>query len=73
MKFYNKPELAMRKKLILARNKAGLTTKQLGELAGLDTKTVNQIEKSIGTATDIRTLNKYLGALGYKLEVVEVD
>ncbi|MCL2168453.1 MAG: helix-turn-helix domain-containing protein [Defluviitaleaceae bacterium] len=73
MKFYNKPELAMRKKLVFARNKAGLTPKQLGELAGLDTKTVNQTEKSIGTATDVRTLNKYLGALGYKLDVVEAD
>ena len=73
MKFYNKPELEMRKKLILARNMAGLTPKQLGELAGLDTKTVTQIEKSIGTATDVRTLNEYLGVLGYKLDVVKVE
>ena len=65
-------EYEFRKKLVLARKEAGLTQKQLGELSGLPYRAISRMETNTEVSPNIRTLFKYLTALGYDLEIVKL-
>jgi len=63
-------EYQFRKKLVLARREAGLTQKELEELSGLDQRTISRIEVDEKISPSIKTLIKYLGAMGYELDII---
>ena len=64
-------EYEFRKKLVLARKAAGLTQKELGELSGLDYRAISRAESSADISPNLKTLIKYLNALGYQLDIVK--
>jgi len=64
-------EYAFRKKVVLARKAAGLTQKELEKISGLDQRAISRIEVAEKTSPSIKTLMKYLNALGYELDVVK--
>ena len=64
-------EYELRKKLVLARKVAGLTQKELGDISGLPYRVISRIETNTEVSPSIRTLFKYLSALGYELEIVK--
>jgi len=64
-------EYEFRKKLVLARKEAGLTQKELGSLSGLDYRAVSRAETSTDVSPSLKTLIKYLNAMGYKLDIVK--
>jgi len=64
-------EYEFRKKLVLARKEAGLTQKELGTLSGLDFRAVSRAETSTDVSPSLKTLIKYLNAVGYKLDIVK--
>ena len=65
-------EYIFRKKLTLAREEMGMTQKQLQEASGLDQRTISRIEVDEKISPSVRTLIKYLGALGYQLDITKV-
>ena len=65
-------EYEFRKKLVLARKEAELTQKELGALAGLDYRAVSRAESSTDVSPSLKTLIRYLGAIGYQLDIVRV-
>jgi len=65
-------EYEFRKKLVLARKEAGLTQKDVGALSGLDYRAVSRAESSDDVSPSLKTLIKYLGAIGYQLDVVKI-
>ena len=67
---FNK-EYEFRKKLVLAREAAGLTQKELENLSDLDQRTISRIETNKDISPSIKTLMKYLNALGYELDIVK--
>ena len=60
-----------RKKIVLARKNAGLTQKDIERLSGLDQRAVSRIEADNDTIPNIKTVIKYLNALGYKLDIIK--
>jgi len=64
-------EYEFRKKLVLARKGAGLTQKELGMMSGLPFRAISRMETNTEVSPNIRTLFKYLSALGYNLEIVK--
>lgn len=66
-------EYEFRKKLVLARKEAGLTQKDLGVLSGLDYRAVSRAETSEDVSPSLKTLIRYLSALGYQLDIVKVQ
>ena len=64
-------EYEFRKKLVLARKEAGLTQKELGTLSGLDYRAVSRAESSTDVSPSLKTLIRYLNALGYQLDIVK--
>jgi len=64
-------EYAFRKKMVLARKAAGLTQKELQQVSGLDQKAISRIEVDQKTSPSVKTLMKYLNALGYELDIVK--
>ena len=64
-------EYEFRKKLVLARKEAELTQKELGELAGLDYRAVSRAESSKEVSPSLKTLIRYLNAIGYQLDIVK--
>ena len=64
-------EYEFRKKLVLARKEAGLTQKQLSMLSGLDYRAISRAESNKDISPNLKTLVKYLNALGYKLDIVK--
>ena len=63
-------EYEFRKKLVVARKEAGLTQKELGTMSGLPYRAISRMETNTEVSPNIRTLFKYLSALGYELEIV---
>jgi len=63
-------EYEFRRKLVLARTEAGLTQKELSELSGLDQRAISRVEKSADVSPNLKTLIKYLNALGLTLDIV---
>ena len=64
-------EYELRKKLVLARKVSGLTQKELGDISGLPYRAISRIETNTEVSPSIRTLFKYLSALGYELDIVK--
>jgi len=64
-------EYELRKKMVLARKSTGLTQKELEQRSGLDQRTISRIEVDEKISPSVKTLMKYLGAMGYKLDIVK--
>jgi len=64
-------EYEFRKKLVLARQEAGITEKELQSLSGLDQRAISRMETDEKISPSIKTLMKYLHALGYELDIVK--
>ena len=64
-------EFEFRKKLVLAREQAGLTQRQLQEASGLDQRAISRMEADGKISPSVKTLMKYLNALGYELDIVK--
>ena len=62
-------EYQFRKKLVLARKEAGLTQKDLEAKTGLAQRAISRLETDTGVSPSVRTLIKYLGSIGYELDV----
>ena len=67
-----KKEYEFRKKLVLARKEAGLTQKEIEAKTGLAQKAISRLENDTNTSPNIKTLRKYLNALGYELDIVKI-
>jgi DNA-binding XRE family transcriptional regulator len=63
-------EYEFRKKLAVAREAAGLTQKELERRSALDQRTISRIETNRDISPSVKTLMKYLDALGYELDIV---
>ena len=66
-------EYEFRKKLVLARKEAGLTQKELENLSGLDQRAISRMEADDKISPSVKTIMKYLGALGYELDIVKTN
>jgi len=64
-------ENKLREKLIAARKRAGVTQKELGMISGLDYRAISRAESNTDISPNLKTLVKYLDALGCELSVVE--
>jgi len=64
-------EYELRKKMVLARKSTGLTQKELEQRSGLDQRTISRMEIDKKISPSVKTLMKYLGAMGYKLDIVK--
>ena len=64
-------EYEFRKKLALARKEAGLTQKEVEQRSGLDQRAVSRMESDKDTSPSLKTLIRYLDAMGYRLEIVK--
>ena len=62
-------EYAFRKKMALARKQAGLTQKEVGRISGLDQRAVSRVEAGSNASPSLKTMVKYLNALGYELDI----
>ena len=65
-------EYEFRRKLVLARQDAGLTQKELEQLSGLDQRAISRMETDEKISPSVKTLMKYLNALGYELDIKKV-
>lgn len=66
-------EYQVRKKLREARETAGINQKLLGILSGLDHRAISRVETNTNVSPNLKTVIKYLNAIGYKLDVVKVE
>lgn len=64
-------EYEFRKKLVLARKEAGLTQKEIEAKTGLAQKAISRLENDTDVSPSVKTLRKYLHALGYELDIVK--
>lgn len=64
-------EFEFRKKLVIARQEAGLTQKELQDISGLDQRAISRMETDEKISPSIKTLMRYLGAMGYQLDIVK--
>jgi len=64
-------EYELRKKMVLARKSAGITQKELEQRSGLDQRTISRMEVDEKISPSVKTLMKYLHALGYELDIVK--
>ena len=62
-------EAAFRQKLVQARKDAGLQQKTIGMLTGLDQRAISRVETNKAISPNLRTLIKYLNAMGYELDI----
>ena len=62
-------EAEFRRKLVRARKEAGLQQKTIGMLTGLDQRAISRVESSKAVSPNLKTLLKYLGAIGYELDI----
>jgi len=65
-------ESKFRKRLVQARKDAGLHQKAMGMLTGLDQRAISRIETNKAISPNLRTLVKYVNALGYELDLKKV-
>ena len=66
-------EYEFRKKLVLARKEAGLTQKEIEAKTGLAQKAISRLENDTNVSPSVKTLRKYLNALGYELDIIKAD
>ena len=64
-------EYEFRKKLALARKEAGLTQKEIEAKTGIAQRAISRLESDTETSPNIKTLIRYLNALGYELDIVK--
>jgi len=64
-------EYEFRKKILMARKTAGLTQKQVGMISGLDYRAISRAESNSDISPNLKTLVKYLSAIGYELDIVK--
>lgn len=69
MKTFNEfeKEYELRLKLIEARKEAGLTQKEIQEKSGLKQQAISRIETDKNISPSIKSLIKYVDAIGYEL------
>lgn len=65
-------EVALIGKMIEAREKKGLSQKQLSELTGMKQPAIARLER-LQTTPQLNTLIKFLTPLGYKLSIVPIE
>jgi DNA-binding XRE family transcriptional regulator len=66
-------EYEFRKKLVLARQEAGLTQRELQSISGLDQRAISRVESDEKVSPSVKTLMRYLGAMGYQLDIVRAS
>jgi len=64
-------EYQIRKKLRMAREEAGINQKILGMKSGLNHRAISRVETNTNVSPSLKTVVKYLNAIGYKLDVVK--
>ena len=64
-------EYEFRKKLAYARKQTGLTQKEVEKISGLDQRAISRMEVNKDTSPSLKTLIKYLNALGYELDIIK--
>ena len=62
-------EAEFRRKLVSARKAAGFGQNTVGMLSGLDQRAISRVESSKSVSPNLRTIVKYVGALGYELDI----
>ena len=65
-------EVEFRKRLVQARKDAGIHQKTISMLTGLDQRAISRVEANKAISPNLRTLIKYLSAIGYELDIREV-
>jgi DNA-binding XRE family transcriptional regulator len=65
-------EYQFRKKLIMARKEAGLTQKEIEKISGIPYRAISRLETNSEISPNLRTLFKYLNAIGYDLDIVKL-
>jgi len=63
-------EYEFRKKLVLARKQSGLTQKEVSMITGLDQRAISRAEVDSEVSPNIKTIIKYIDALGFQLDII---
>ena len=64
-------EYQIRKKLRMAREEVGINQKILGMKSGLNHRAISRVETNTNVSPSLKTVVKYLNAIGYRLDVVK--
>ena len=62
-------EFEFRQRLVQARKDAGIHQKTIGMLTGLDQRAISRVETNKAISPNLRTLVKYVNAIGYELDL----
>jgi len=65
-------EYEFRKKLVLARQEAGIKQKDIESQTGLAQRAISRLETDMDVSPNIKTLIKYLMSIGYELDIVKM-
>ena len=65
-------ESEFRQRLVQARKDAGIHQKTIGMLTGLDQRAISRVETNNAISPNLRTLVKYVNAIGYELDLKKV-
>ena len=65
-------ESEFRQRLVQARKDAGIHQKTIGMLTGLDQRAISRVETNKAVSPNLRTLVKYVHAIGYELDLKKV-
>jgi len=66
-------EYEIRKMLREAREEAGVSQKIVGMLSGLDYRAISRIETNTEVSPNLKTIIKYLNAIGYRMTFEKVE
>jgi len=66
-------ESEFRRRLVQARKDAGIHQKTIGMLTGLDQRAISRVETNKAISPNLRTLVKYVNAIGYELDLKKVN
>ena len=64
-------EYEFRRKLIQARKEADMSPKVIGMMSGLNQRAIGRVEANSDVSPNLRTIVKYLNAIGYRLDIVK--
>jgi len=65
-------EAKFRKRLVQVRKDLGIHQKTIGMLTGLDQRAISRVETNKAVSPNLRTLVKYVNALGYELDLKKI-
>ena len=65
-------ESKFRQRLVQARKEAGIHQKTIGMLTGLNQRAISRVETNNAISPNLRTLVKYVSAIGYELDLKKV-